>query len=67
MVIVVKDDVQYTSIAGEDWEVTVLSGGAGGIIKEWKWNQDFELKQSNQWDLNRCDRTAIRQLLVIFS
>ena len=52
MVIVVKDDVQYSSIAGEDWEVTVLSGGAGGVIKEWKWNQDFKLVQSNQWDLN---------------
>jgi hypothetical protein len=27
----------------------VLSGGAGGVIKEWKWNQDFELKFSKEW------------------
>ena len=27
----------------------MLSGGAGGVIKEWKWNQDFELKFSKEW------------------
>lgn len=75
MVIKVKDDTQYSPVPGEEWEVTVLSGGAGGVIKEWKWrpkavpsarpNQDFELVPSRTFDLNNIGSDHCPEIVAL--
>ena len=66
MVIAVRHDTVLANYnAATAWEISLLSGGVGGVIKEWTWDQSSTLSLKKEYDIRNLGADKVPEVVSI--